>query len=111
MKKKICPIHGFWNQTHAKQRCPKCTKDRNKTYDRTRRNKELDKFYHSKQWKNTRALVLSENPFCVECGHPAQMVDHKKAIKDGGAKLDLDNLQSMCNSCHNKKEIEEGNRW
>lgn len=109
--KKICPLHGLWNQTNSKQRCPKCRQERDKTYDKNIRNKESDKFYHSREWKSVRSLVLNENPFCVECGHPAQMVDHIKSIKDGGAKLDTNNLQSMCNKCHNIKENKEGNRW
>ena len=73
--------------------------------------KESNKFYHSTEWKKVRTIVLNSNPFCVECGRPADTVDHKVAIKNGGAKLDLENLQSMCKSCHNIKENQEGNRW
>lgn len=109
--KRICPIHGVYNKNTPKDRCPKCKRERNKTYDETKRNKESNKFYHSRAWKSVRLQVLNENPFCVKCGHPAQMVDHIKAIKDGGSELDASNLQSMCNICHNKKENQEGNRW
>jgi 5-methylcytosine-specific restriction protein A len=31
---------------------------------------------------------------------PAQMVDHIVPINKGGAPLDLNNLQSLCNHCH-----------
>lgn len=111
MSKKICPMHGLWNKTEQQQRCPKCKTIRDKNYDKKERNQERKKFYNSSEWKKVRLLVLSNNPFCVECGHAADTVDHKVAIKNGGAKLDLNNLQSMCKSCHNIKEIEEGNRW
>lgn len=110
--KRLCPIHGYYEKQSDKDRCPKCTTQRNKTYDNTKRNQESNKFYHSKAWKSLRSLVLSNYPFCVDCGKPAQMVDHKVAIKDNWDKrLDEDNLQPMCNICHNRKENQEGNRW
>ncbi len=111
MSKRICPIHGLWEKVNDTDRCPKCKTINNKEYDKNIRNKESDKFYHSREWKTTRKIVLNKNPFCVECGNAADTVDHIKAIKDGGSKLDIDNLQSMCRSCHNIKENQEGNRW
>lgn len=109
--KRICPLHGLWNKTTEQTKCPKCKTANAKEYDKKYRNKEHDKFYHSAAWKRVRKLQLDKEPFCVECGKTANTVDHKKAIKDGGAKLDIGNLQSMCGSCHNIKEAKEGNRW
>ncbi len=111
MSKRICPIHGVWTKTAQQTKCPKCKTVNNKEYDNKYRNKEYDKFYHSVEWKKVRKIQLDKNPFCTECGRPANTVDHIKAIKDGGAKLDMENLQSMCRSCHNIKESKEGNRW
>jgi len=111
MSKRICPIHGIWNKEIKEDRCPKCTKDRNVNYDKNIRDKENNKFYHSTEWKNARKFQLSSFPFCIECGKIADTVDHIKAIKDGGSKLDSSNLQSMCRICHNIKENKEGNRW
>ena len=111
MSKRICPIHGLFDKTEQQPRCPKCKTIRDKIYDKKERNQESNKFYHSVEWKKVRTIVLNSNPFCVECGKPADTVDHKIAIKNGGAKLDLENLQSMCKSCHNIKENQEGNRW
>ncbi len=111
MSKRICPIHGLFEQGENYKGCPNCKKTNAKVYDRIQRNQESDKFYHSRAWKNKREQILSNNPFCVSCGKPAQMVDHKVAIKDGGSKLDDENLQPMCNPCHNIKENKEGNRW
>ena len=41
------------------------------------------------------------------------MVDHIVPINKGGAKLDIGNLQSLCNLCHNRKSGREahGMRW
>lgn len=111
MSKRICPIHGLWDKTDLISSCPKCKKINTKNYDKNKRDKDSNKFYHSAEWKKVRILVLNKNPFCVECGKPADTVDHKVAIKKGGAKLDIENLQSMCRTCHNIKENLEGNRW
>ena len=32
-------------------------------------------------------------------------------VKQGGSKLDLKNLQSLCWSCHSRKSVEEGSRF
>ena len=111
MSKRICPIHGLFEQEANYKGCPQCRKTSAKVYDKTQRNQDSNKFYHSKAWKNKREQVLNNSPFCVSCKRPAEMVDHIIAIKNGGSKLDDDNLQPMCNSCHNIKENQEGNRW
>jgi 5-methylcytosine-specific restriction endonuclease McrA len=35
------------------------------------------------------------------------MVDHIKPIKNGGDLMAMDNLQSLCVSCHNRKKAKE----
>ncbi len=62
-------------------------------------------FYQSRKWRPLRALKLQKDPLCEECMRkgmlvPAQMVDHIIPINKGGAPLDLNNLQSLCNHCH-----------
>ena len=103
MKKRLCSIHGVWLKDEHTTRCPKCKKNTAKRYDSIFRDKDADSFYHSRAWKRVRGLQLSKYPLCVECGRPAKIVDHIVEIKDGGCKLCLDNLQSMCIGCHNKK--------
>ena len=107
MSKRICPVHGIWEKKSSKDRCPKCKKMSTHIYDKSYRNKEADKFYHSREWRRVRGLKLSRDPLCVMCGRPAKIVDHIKEISDGGCKLCLDNLQSMCVSCHNSKTADE----
>jgi len=98
MAKSICPIHGITNGS-----CDKCKKSSNRTYDKYKRDKELNKFYHSARWIKIRSLQLKKFPLCIECGQPAKIVDHIEEIRDGGDRYSLENLQSMCISCHNRK--------
>lgn len=65
-------------------------------------------FYNSRTWRTLRKYVLSGEPLCRECGTPAKVVDHIRPISQGGAKLDIENLQPLCTSCHNKKSSREG---
>ena len=102
MAKKICPIHGIIDGE-----CAKCKSKSNKMYDRYKRDKELDSFYKSSAWRKLRTRFIKANPLCNICGYPAKIVDHIIEIRDGGAKLDSANLQSLCQTCHNRKTIRE----
>ena len=104
--KRICPAHGLYSKPKGdKSGCPRCKQTKTKEYDKSHRNKESDKFYHSREWKRVRGLQLSKFPLCKECFHPAIIVDHIVEIKDGGSKLSLSNLQSLCRGCHNIKTL------
>nr|DAH08110.1 MAG TPA: HNH endonuclease [Caudoviricetes sp.] len=72
-------------------------------------------FYQSTAWRKVRAVKLSQDPLCEECARqgmavPAQMVDHIRPINEGGAALDMKNLQSLCHTCHNRKSGQEKHR-
>ncbi|KUP32855.1 HNH endonuclease [Bacillus halotolerans] len=80
-----------------------------KHYNKHSRNKTITSFYKSTDWKRTRQLALiRDNYLCQHClkDHcftPADMVHHIVEVKEEWAKrLDLDNLVSLCNACHNK---------
>jgi len=106
--KRICPIHGLYTKPKGqKTGCPTCKQAKSKEYDLHDRNKENDKFYHSREWKRARGLQLSKFPLCKECFYPAEIVDHIVEIKDGGSRLSHSNLQSLCRSCHNIKTFRE----
>lgn len=71
--------------------------------------------YTNPKWRALRAWKLSVNPFC-ECDQcvgkktPADMVDHKRRIEDGGDPYDKNNLQSMkSHPCHDRKRAREKN--
>ena len=82
-------------------------------YGRARRGFDAEvSFYQSRQWRSVRAAFLREHPLCGACGAkgslvPARVVDHVQPIKDGGARFDTANLQSLCVSCHNRKTARE----
>ncbi len=70
------------------------------------------KFYQSPQWRRLRALQLERQPLCEEClkqnkHTTAKVADHIQPINKGGEPLSLDNLQSLCHACHNRKSGRE----
>jgi len=68
---------------------------------------ENHSFYSSGKWQRLRGWFIRRNPVCVWCLRPAEVVDHILAIKDGGEALNDNNLQSLCNSCHQRKRGQE----
>ena len=70
-------------------------------------------FYHSKEWRALRAQKKEINPYCEECSEKKGIkkkmyyVDHIKTIKDGGPRLSLNNLRSLCKPCHHRKTGKE----
>lgn len=118
MPKKICNSPRCNELVNMKQRyCAEHTavekedtKTKSRIYDQEHRNKKHDKFYHSRDWKATRILVLSNSgglcKHCLENDYitKADMVDHIIPLDiDYSKRLDRDNLQPLCNVCHNKK--------
>ena len=72
---------------------------------------ELTKFYQSLQWRKLRQYHITRNPLCTQCTKSgltvvADVVDHIIEIRDDPTKrLDSENLQSLCHSCHNNKTV------
>ncbi len=67
--------------------------------------------YSTARWQRIRKLKLSTTLFCEYrlkgcTGIPTQ-VDHKQAIKAGGAPFDLANLAAVCHRCHSIKTNEQ----
>ncbi|MFR9500662.1 MAG: HNH endonuclease signature motif containing protein [Rikenellaceae bacterium] len=70
------------------------------------------KFYHSPAWRKLRAMQMERQPLCEEClrngiVRDANVADHITPINQGGEALDINNLQSLCHSCHNRKSGQE----
>lgn len=77
--------------------------------------KERNRFYQRVAWKNVRSLQLQLEPLCRECRKlgklvAATVVDHIIPIANGGAELDLENLQSLCKPHHETKTRGDTNR-
>lgn len=91
-------------------------RERNRYYDQYVRDKESAAFYHSKEWLVVREQALiRDNYLCRMCLEdskvftPATLVHHVIEVKeDWNKRLDLDNLMSICHSCHNKIHNKHG---
>lgn|GEM_PF-3200981 len=66
-------------------------------------------FYQSKAWKNLRMHVLSRQPICNRCKREAaRVVHHIKAARDyPELRFVVDNLEALCDGCHNKESQRE----
>lgn len=79
------------------------------------RRTDNSKFYQSSVWRRVRRLKLEINPFCEECERigeivPGRVVDHIAPIAQGGEPLAMENLQTLCDRCHNRKSGKEAHR-
>jgi Restriction endonuclease len=64
-------------------------------------------FYKSTAWRRIRKLALNRDMgMCRRCKKlPADMVHHVKPLRDyPELGLELDNLMSLCNTCHEQVE-------
>jgi len=66
-------------------------------------------FYQSKRWKTvSTAYMNSKNYLCERCGSPARICHHKiylnaHNISDPMISLSFENLECLCQDCHNKE--------
>jgi 5-methylcytosine-specific restriction enzyme A len=99
------------------KRCEQCQEQydkRHQVYDKSRRDKKSDAFYHSRAWIKLRNLVFKEqHGLCQQCYKegrltPGKAVDHIIPIKVNWAlRLVKSNLQVLCQPCHNRKTLQE----
>ena len=64
---------------------------------------------YGSEWRQVRARVLEDEPYCRVCGAPANSVDHIVPRARGGSEA-RSNLQSLCESCHRKKTGQDSHR-
>ncbi|SCY25922.1 HNH endonuclease signature motif containing protein [Alkaliphilus peptidifermentans] len=95
--------------------CDKHQREMDIEYDRS--NRPYKKLYKTGKWQKLRRQVLANHPLCKVCkinGRiiKATVVDHINPHK-GDEKLfyDIENLQSLCKSCHDSKTAKEDGRW
>lgn len=91
--------------------CPAHRRERQRRQD-ARRGSSAARGYGGK-WPALREMVLRREPRCVECQKRgrltlAQEVDHIVPKSRGGTD-DIENLQSICRTCHARKTaLEDG---
>lgn len=69
---------------------------------------------YDRHWRKLRRLVLLREPLCRSCAtkgidRAAEHVDHIVPLDRGGTNAD-DNLQPLCQACHNAKTAAERGR-
>ena len=76
---------------------------------RNRENKEYVGFYKTTAWRHTREQVLTRDySTCVRCGLEGNIVDHIVPSEDDwDDRLNVDNLETLCQRCHNLKTRRE----
>ncbi|NOG53131.1 MAG: HNH endonuclease [Planctomycetes bacterium] len=67
---------------------------------------------YDRTWRRLRRMYLARHPLCEHCLRyddvtPATEVDHIVSLRDGGERLDVNNLQSLCRACHARKTAQE----
>lgn len=114
--KKPCAYPGcsklVSGQTYCEKHFKEVEKKRQKLYDRYQRNKKIARFYSNARWQKLRDRKLKHDPLCEHClpdvVTPATEVDHIIPVEvDWSRRLDWNNLQSLCHSCHMKKTAED----
>jgi len=103
----------------CKPGCAALTRDRycanhkqeHNRYNKERNDKEYVSFYKTKEWVQIRKIALARDRYqCVSCKRKgiikqAEMVHHKIPVKkDWTKRLELTNLESLCEACHNAIE-------
>lgn len=74
-------------------------------------------FYHSGAWKRTRCAFLdSKHHICEICGGVGDLVHHKtyvtpQNVHDPSVTLSWDNLQCVCQACHNRLHFADGGAY
>lgn len=111
--KKPCAYPGCPRLTHDRY-CEEHAKLEARSYERFQRNPETTKRYGA-AWRKIRGKYINEHPFCEICRRegritPAQIVHHITPLNEGGTHA-VDNLMSLCSSCHSKLHASRGDRW
>ncbi len=80
--------------------CPRCGEGK-----RVDRRPPSHKRGYDSKWADLRAWYIREHPLCELClakgeTRAGQVVHHIRPLKEGGSRLDQENLMTLCNQCH-----------
>lgn len=103
----LCNKAGCTSLTRERY-CSKHKEEYYTRYNRERTDTKYVAFYKTPEWEVARAMAMARDRYqCVMCRARgvvtrATMVHHIVPVKkDWDKRLDLDNLMSLCESCHN----------
>ena len=102
-----CP--NLSEQAYCEIHRKKVKAETNSHYDKHKRDKQMYNFYNSPAWRKLRDKKIRQNPLCEECYRSGRLtkaviVDHILPARENQDKrLDINNLQSLCTACHNRK--------
>jgi 5-methylcytosine-specific restriction protein A len=87
------------HRAYLGRRCPSCEKERNQ-----QRGSASSRGYDV-EWRKCREEFLKLNPICEisNCDEKATDVDHIVGLREGGAKLDFNNLRAFCHRHHSQR--------
>jgi 5-methylcytosine-specific restriction endonuclease McrA len=80
-----------------------------KAYETSARRIEDNLFYHSPRWRRMRRLQLALHPLCHDCQArgrttvAVQVHHHESRISRPDLAWEMNNLRSLCASCHARK--------
>lgn len=103
------PVHRppGWKPAVDRERARKAA------HARRRDDKDVQRLYKLKPWRQLRRMVLSDEPLCRRCGEkgiltPAVEVDHIEPHRgDMGLFYSRANCQPLCRPCHSAKTATE----
>lgn len=111
--KRPCSVNGCPELTYGRY-CEKHQKESDAQYNKYQRDPAHKKLY-GRTWKRIRDRYIKEHPLCEECQKqgrltPAEEVHHVLPLSQGGTHS-IDNLMSLCSSCHSRITARDGGRW
>lgn len=62
---------------------------------------------YGRRWRKLRLMVLRRDPICVRCKCRASTHADHIAPKSRGGDDSFENLQGLCETCHNRKTVVE----
>lgn len=99
--------HNQYKSSYCKDCGAKRKSETNREYNKRRA--EHHSFYKSKEWQELRLIKLSMTPVCEVCWSNGRLSQHRLIVHhiveiaaDWSLRLSLDNLQTVCGSCHNR---------